>query len=200
MNSAGLIVYGVAYYELEPPITCQYKIDPNAFQSAYPDTTFEPTPPVTPFERQVVLSDGQITTETLYSQTCERKDICEEKSPPDTNLVGFTIDTSSIFFIQNWIEQLDLYCMNSTYIGALGGLAFFGAALSCFFVPYLGDKYGRWGVFATTMFLQNALGPTAILCQNLSTLYVMVFYMGMGLIGRFTCGFVLLTEWFPKRH
>lgn len=90
--------------------------------------------------------------------------------------------------------------MSELYIGALGGLAFLGAALSCFFVPYLGDKYGRWSVFVITMFLQNALGPTANLCQNLSTLYVVVFYMGMGLIGRFTCGFVLLTEWVPKRH
>jgi len=28
----------------------------------------------------------------------------------------------------------------------------------------------------------------------------MCFYLGMGLIGRFTCGFVLLTESLPKKN
>lgn len=34
-------------------------------------------------------------------------------------------------------------CMPKAYIGAIGAMAFLGAALSCFIVPSLGDKYGR---------------------------------------------------------
>ena len=32
MNSAGFIVYGVSYYELDPPFICQYKEKPVTFK------------------------------------------------------------------------------------------------------------------------------------------------------------------------
>ena len=40
----------------------------------------------------------------------------------------------------------------------------------------------------------------AIFTDNIGVVYFACFYLGMGLIGRFTCGFVLLTESLPKKH
>ena len=42
--------------------------------------------------------------------------------------------------------------------------------------------------------------PLAAVTKSLMVLYVITFFIGVGLIGRFTTGFVLLTELTPKRH
>ena len=86
------------------------------------------------------------------------------------------------------------------YIGILGALAFGGAAISCFIVPALGDKYGRLLVWSVTIFCQLPLYFMANITDHLAMVYVATFYLGMGLIGRFACGFVLLTESLPKKH
>jgi len=79
-------------------------------------------------------------------------------------------------------------------------MAFLGAFFSCFFVPALGDKYGRYTVWYLTMICQLPLFFGANLTQNLGVVLIMCFYLGMGLIGRFACGFVLLTEMNIKKH
>ena len=93
-----------------------------------------------------------------------------------------------------------MQCMKGEAIGLIGAMAFAGVAISCFFVPQLGDKYGRWLVFIVTLFLQLPLYIGANFTNSIGVIYVMCFYLGMGLIGRFTCGFVLLTESLPKKH
>ena len=93
-----------------------------------------------------------------------------------------------------------MYCTPNLYVGFIGALAFGGAALSCFFVPQLGDKYGRHFVWAVTVALQIPLYIGANFTSYIGVVYVMCFYLGMGLIGRFACGFVLLTESFPKKY
>jgi len=93
-----------------------------------------------------------------------------------------------------------MYCMSKSYVGFLGAFAFLGAALSCFFVPALGDKYGRYTVWITTIACQLPLYFGANLTSNIGVIYVSCFYLGMGLIGRFACGFVLLTELMPAKH
>lgn len=40
----------------------------------------------------------------------------------------------------------------------------------------------------------------AIYSTHIGVVYISCFYLGMGLIGRFACGFVMLTESLPKRH
>ena len=48
--------------------------------------------------------------------------------------------------------------------------------------------------------MQLPLYLCAIFTDNIGVVYLACFYLGMGLIGRFTCGFVLLTESFPKKY
>ena len=93
-----------------------------------------------------------------------------------------------------------MQCVKGEYIGLIGAMAFAGVAISCFFIPALGDKYGRLRVFVVNIFLQLPLYLMANFTNHLGVVYVACFYLGMGLIGRFTCGFVLLTESLPKKH
>lgn len=75
-----------------------------------------------------------------------------------------------------------------------------GAALSCFFLPSLGDKYGRWIMFQISMGLQIPIFVLALFTRQLFVVYISSFFRGVSLIGRFTCGFVLLMELFPERY
>jgi len=74
--------------------------------------------------------------------SCDREMICNGDS-----VKSWTVDYADMFTLNNWIIQLDLYCTPKEYIGFIGALAFAGAAIACFFLPILGDKYGRWIIF-----------------------------------------------------
>ena len=63
----------------------------------------------------------------------------------------------------------------------------------------MADRFGRYPVFMVTMFCQLPLFIAAIYTTHLGVLYVLVFLLGVGLIGRFTTGFVMLTEYLIKR-
>ena len=78
---------------------------------------------------------------------CDYDTVCGTNGTDNTNLISYSIDTNDKFYINNWIEQLNMYCTPKKYIGALGACAFLGAALGCFFLPGFGDKYGRFNVY-----------------------------------------------------
>ena len=131
----------------------------------------------------------------VYTVPCDYDTVCSGKK--DTNLVGYSVDKTSIYYISNWVEHFNLYCTEKSDIGLIGSLAFFGAALSCLILPRLGDKYGRYLVWRVTIFLQLPLYFMANLGTHIGVLYVMAFFMGMALLGRFTCGFVFVVESMP---
>ena len=106
MNAPGVVTYGVAYFEYNPPYLCTY-------------------------------ADSHV-------ESCDYETVC---GSTNTNIVSVSIDTSSEFYIQNWIEQLDAYCLPKPFIGYMGAMAFMGAALACFFLPMFCDMYGRKYVF-----------------------------------------------------
>lgn len=192
-NGPGLVVYGVAFYELEPPYLCSYSVpqfvhhEPANINEAYQ------SPVADPFERG-------LGSQFEYVVPCNSTVVCATGDDQDTSLISYKIDESSIRYIQNWIEQLNIQCAPSEYIGLLGAMAFLGAALSCFFAPALGDKYGRWIVWFVTITCQLPIYFGANLTDHIGVVYVMCFYLGMGLIGRFACGFILFTEIVPKKY
>ena len=106
----------------------------------------------------------------------------------------------SIYSLNNWIEQLDMYCTDGKYVGMIGALAFLGSAIACAILPILGDKIGRFPVFITTQAIQLPMFFCAIFTHSLGVVYFMVFFLGFCLIGRFTCGFVLFVELLPEKY
>ena len=180
-NGPGLIVYGVAYYELEPPYTCTYTTDNQSPMDALRD----------PFLPMVDLGDGN-----TYTKPCNFTTVCLTDDP---SLISYKVNTGGEFYLYNWVEQLNLYCTPKAYIGALGACAFLGAAIACFFLPYAGDKFGRFAVYFWSSIFQLPLYILANTTGSLFILYVLTFYLGVALIGRFTCGFVLVTECLCKK-
>ena len=60
-----------------------------------------------------------------------------------------------------------MYCTPKEYIGFIGAMAFAGATIACFFLPILGDKYGRWIIFEITMGIQIPLYLMALTTRSL---------------------------------
>ena len=186
-NGPGLIVYGVAYYELDPPYICTYEVytnNPPAVQNFTEDENYS-----------TFVNLGAVTA-GIQEKPCNKTTVCDTTS---TDLISYRIDKDDMFYLDNWVEQLDLYCTPGKYIGALGSCAFLGAALACFFLPLFGDMYGRLPVYLVCSLLQLPLYYFANTTSSLAVIYALTFYLGVALIGRFTCGFVLVTECLAKK-
>lgn len=126
---------------------------------------------------------------------CTRDQICS-----DDLVQEWWVDQESIFSLDNWIVELKMFCTPKQYISLIGSIAFSGATIACLFLPIAGDRYGRWIVFQITMGLQIPMYFAAIYSKSLWVIYVFIFYLGVSLIGRWTCGFVMLTELIPEKY
>ena len=185
MNGPGILVYGIAYFQLQPPYICTYRTPP-AGASEVPAIT----------EQNQTINPG---AENFFSEACSYETVCNSETS-DTNLISYEVDNKGEFYINNWIEQANIQCMPQSAIGLAGALAFLGAALGCFFLPVLGDVYGRYNVFMVVSFLQLPLYIANYFAQSIAVLYIVCFFFGLALVGRFTCAFVLLTESLCERH
>ena len=130
---------------------------------------------------------------------CTRETVCDSDTD-DTNLIGYSINKTDMFYINNWVEQLNMYCTPKIYTGYMGAFAFLGAALACFFLPLCSDLYGRKYVFILSCASQIPMYVLANKTSSLGVIYFCVFFLGVALIGRFACGFVLMTECLQKKH
>jgi MFS family permease len=68
----------------------------------------------------------------------------------NTTIISYSVNTTSVYSLNNWIEQLNMYCTDGKYVGMIGALAFLGSAIACGILPILGDKIGRYPVFIIT--------------------------------------------------
>lgn len=125
---------------------------------------------------------------------CTVDDVCGTN-----NITAYAVK-ESIYSLNNWIEQLNLYCTDGKYIGMIGALAFLGSAIACGILPILGDKIGRLPVFLITQAIQIPMFLVAIYTTSLGMVFFIVFFLGFCLIGRFTCGFVLFVELLPEKN
>lgn len=71
MNGPGLVVYGVAYYELQPPYTCTYLVDSSDFEVNFDN-------------------DTEIST---VEQPCNYTTVCDADAM-DTTLISYKVDTT----------------------------------------------------------------------------------------------------------
>ena len=82
----------------------------------------------------------------------------------------------------------------------IGMVVFAGSAIACLFVPRLGDLLGRKPVFCFCLALQ---APTIFICAFMTQLkyvYIGCFFFGVCIIGRMSCGFLLMMELVPNHH
>jgi len=88
--------------------------------------------------------------------------------------------------------------LDDDQIGFIGSAVMTGWAVGCLFLSPMGDKYGRRGPFLACVFAEFLIWPFLLYVTDLNTYYVICFLMGVCIAGRWTIGYVLLTESMPK--
>ena len=73
---------------------------------------------------------------------CTQHEICHNVK----NTI-FRAIKSDEFYLDNWVEKLDLVCEPDTRIGYIGSAFFAGLLMGLAFIPTISDKYGRRPVF-----------------------------------------------------
>lgn len=86
MNGPGLVVYGVAYYELQPPYKCHYSTA---------DTSDNPA--------MIFYQQPQTDAIQLRSDDCTYETVCDAAAM-DTTLIGWSVNKKGKFYLDNWIE------------------------------------------------------------------------------------------------
>lgn len=106
---------------------------------------------------------------------------------------------SSEFYIDNWVDKLDLICEPKTRIGYIGSAFFIGLLIGLSFIPTLSDTYGRRITFSASMVfsLIFQLGLT----WSTSLDFSLICLLGMGILWapRFIVGLSYLDELIPPR-
>lgn len=96
------------------------------------------------------------------------------------------------------METLDLACTSGAKIGLLGSIYFVGWAFAALILPRLSDIYGRKYLYLTAMTIQCTFWLVILFSRSLNLTIAMMFFFGMGSLGRSAIGFLYLMELLPQ--
>ncbi len=99
--------------------------------------------------------------------------------------------------LQNWVEDLDLYCTPGGQIGLIGSMFFAGWAFSAFFLPRTADLYGRRKVYLFAMSGHLIFYGGIILSRNIKLTTALQFFLGTMSVGRASIGYLYMLELIP---
>lgn len=107
--------------------------------------------------------------------------------------------------LQNWMSDWDLICSSSSFRGMFMMMFFTGYAVANFFVPYLGDRFGRRKVFLCALFTQigTLVGMVLLPKHNSNMPYVLMtlyFINGVESTAKNMLGYCYFNEFLPERH
>ena len=197
-NAPGLLFYGVAFFEDNPTYFCTYNLP--QYVGHQPDVVTSSNFDGFDGSTQSLATTMGLGNTFTYTVPCERETVCAHGDEQDLSLIGYSLNSEATTYIYNWIEQLNLYCTPSIYIGLSGALTFAGIAISCFFAPTAGDKYGRKIVWMLSCAVNIPMILATALTSYLGVGNFALFYLGMEHIGRYVSGYILITECVPKKH
>eukprot|EP00347_Sterkiella_histriomuscorum_P011808 403371019 len=125
---------------------------------------------------------------------CSRESFCNNPQ------IDWRIDYSKEESLNNWVQQLNLFCITQTQQGLIGSFFFLGAFLGCFFIPRLADIYGRKKPYIFGLILYSITAIIYPFSTSLNLNYLLIFLGGISESGRYYVGFVYLQELMPKSH
>lgn len=80
-------------------------------------------------------------------ENCVANEICAQQSADFSYQIDYHNNTS----LHNWVETLDLVCVDGAKLGMIGASYFVGWTATCLVVPPMADKYGRKWVVRTCL-------------------------------------------------
>jgi MFS family permease len=104
------------------------------------------------------------------------------------------LDPRNKFNLYNWYTKLGLVCKGTFATSMIAFVAIAGVAISCLFIPRMGDLYGRRYIYITAVCAQVPVYFVAGYFSGLYPVYVAAFFLGPCVIGRMSCGFLLIME------
>ena len=109
-------------------------------------------------------------------QDCSREEICADlaRDFPDRVIYDYRSNKEDPEYLNNWVPQLNMLCLEDSEIGLLGSAFFIGLFVGLFFFPKMGDLYGRKKIFILAV-----LGSLVLL---FIMYYSTSFYLTMGCI------------------
>ena len=131
----------------------------------------------------------------LPEDVCTKDNICADDSP----IASWEIDTSSGDTLYNFQQRLDLTCVDSWKVSAIGSSFFLGWASTLLWLPRFADRGGRKKIFWLIMFIDLLLYTAMLLVKNLAAMISIWFLFGCMQSVSAQVGYVYLTEMMPKR-
>ena len=117
----------------------------------------------------------------------------------DSRIETWVADPDSEKTLDNWVQKLDLTCVDGWKIGLMGAMIFFGWSCTVLWMPSYGDKYGRKKFFWIGIVVDLACYTGIMFTNNLVVMIILWFIMGTMNSFRSNIGYCYLMEMFPKR-
>lgn len=102
-------------------------------------------------------------------------------------------------YIENWVQQYDLICVDKIKIGLIGSLYWSGVLTLIIFLPWVADKYGRRWVFISAYGMFLIFAALILSMDDLMALYVVIFLTGGTIGGRVIVANNFFMEYFETR-
>ena len=110
---------------------------------------------------------------------------------------SFRPDKQAEGYLNNWAEQIDLYCVDSFKTGLIGASFFVGTFAGAFVLPRASDVYGRKPLFLLGLVIYFGVVTSSYFVRNLYLLYFIIFMGGISETGRYYVAYVYAVEMMP---
>ena len=126
--------------------------------------------------------------------TCDHDQACSEST------YSFKPDKTAEGYLQNWAEQLDIYCLDKFKSGLLGAMFFVGTFTGSFVLPRASDIYGRKPLTLLGLVIYFSVVTSAFFVKNVYLMYFLIFMGGISETGRYYVAYVYIIEMMPKQN
>ena len=125
---------------------------------------------------------------------------CDIDTACQDTTYAFKPDKQAEGYLNNWVEQVNLYCIDEGEYGLIGSMFFVGTFIGSFILPRASDIYGRKPLFLIGLVIFFGVITAAYFVTNLYVLYFIIFMGGISETGRFYVAYVYVIEMMPKKH
>lgn len=122
---------------------------------------------------------------------CNNPDVVSFTTTPTSE--NFQQDTS----FNNWVQFLNLYCVEPQKIALIGSMFFLGWCLSCLIIPPIADQIGRKKIAMIGLSVQWVVFTCVMFNHRLGVTYVLWFIMGIVASTRIPVAYCLGVELLP---